>query len=62
MKSVFSSKTMWINFAMAIASLFPPVKEWVESNPDNSIVLLASVNMILRYITQQKVSLFPEKE
>jgi len=58
-KSIFKSKTLIVNALIALASLYPPVGGWVQANPETALQLLALVNFALRFITKNKVSLFP---
>ena len=54
-KVVWKSKTLWINFLVAISAFFPAVKEVVT--PEILVMLLTIVNMFLRLITKDKVVL-----
>lgn len=58
-KSVFKSKTLIVNALIALASLYPPVGGWVQGNPDTALQILAIVNFALRFVTKNKVVLFP---
>ena len=57
-KPVFKSKTLIVNAIVAVASLYPPVGEWVSANPDTALQGLALINLILRLVTKGKVVLF----
>lgn len=54
-KKPWLSKTLWVNALVAVASFFPSVKEIVS--PDNTLMLLAFINVVLRLVTKDKISL-----
>jgi hypothetical protein len=56
-KSVFQSKTLWINLLMAGAAFFPSVNAWIGSHPDAFALGFSVVNMILRMISKDKLEL-----
>lgn len=61
MKSIFASKTIWVNLVVGLAALvFPPAKEWIDSHPTETLTLLAAANLVLRLVTRDKVVLFPD--
>ena len=57
-KTLFKSKTLIVNAVIALASFYPPVGEWVTSNPETSLQILAGLNLILRLITKGRITLF----
>ena len=57
-KTIFKSKTLIVNAIIAVASLYPPVGEWVQSNPDTALQALAVINFVLRLVTKNKIVLF----
>jgi len=54
-KSVFKSKTLWINLILALVAFFPSVAE--KLTPEVVMQAVAVVNMVLRFFTKDKVSL-----
>lgn len=54
-KPIYLSKTFWTNVIVAAAYPFMP-EEW--KNPEYVVYLLAAVNMVLRLMTKEKVSLW----
>ena len=58
-KSVLLSKTLWTNFLMAAAALFvPQVNEWMASNQEMMVLAWSGINMVLRLVTKEKLSLY----
>ena len=60
-KSLLQSKTFWVQVVTFAAAFVPAVQEWLTANPEQFIGALAAVNVIVRFVTKGKVSLFPEK-
>jgi hypothetical protein len=56
-KSLFLSKTVWMNLVMALAAFFPPVQEWIMGNPETYALAWSVINMGLRLITKQELHL-----
>lgn len=56
-KSIFLSKTFWLQAAALLSLLFPPVKAWFDANPVEFVAALAALNVLLRFATSGKVSL-----
>ena len=57
-KSPLLSKTLWVNFIMAMSALFiPAIKEWMVASPDMVAMIFSGVNMLLRLVTKQKLGL-----
>ena len=54
-KSVFKSKTLWINLIVAIVAFFPSVAAKVS--PEIIMQGMALVNIVLRFFTKEKVQL-----
>lgn len=54
-KSAFKSKTLWVNLIVAVAAFFPGVAE--KLSPEVVLQALAVVNMILRFVTKDKIYL-----
>jgi len=58
-KSVFKSKTLIVNAIIALASLYSPVGDWVQGNPETALQVITVVNIAMRFITKNKLVLFP---
>lgn len=58
-KSIFASKTFWVQVVVLVATLFPVTKQYLG---DETWVLqvLAALNVLLRVVTKDKVVIFPE--
>jgi hypothetical protein len=56
-KSVFKSKTVWMNLIIAIAAFFPPVYGWIVGNPEMVAMIVSALNVGLRLISKDKISL-----
>lgn len=54
-KKPWHSKTLWINFGMAIAAFFPQVQSAVT--PETMATAFGVVNTILRFVTKSGISL-----
>lgn len=59
-KSIFKSKTAGVNLLIMLASLYPPVGGVVATHPQETILVLGGINLLLRLVTKKKVQLFPE--
>lgn len=59
-KSIFESKTIVVNAVAAATVFYPPVGALVSANPEIAVGFIALLNLVLRFITRQKVTLFPE--
>ena len=59
-KSIFKSKTLAVNLIVMLASLYPPVGATVAAHPQVAVLALGVANLLLRFATKKKVSLFPE--
>lgn len=56
-KTLIQSKTFWSNVVMAVLPLFPSVNEAVVGNPALLVAGFAVINIVLRLISKDKVSL-----
>ena len=54
-KSVFKSKTLWVNLIIAVVAFFPSVAE--KLSPEVVMQGMALVNMVLRLVTKDKLQL-----
>lgn len=56
-KTVLRSKTLQINVLGVLVLLWPKTPEWITAHPRASILGLAVVNILLRFITHEKLEL-----
>lgn len=56
-KSIFLSKTFWVQVCAVLSMMFPPVLAWLKANPVEFVMFLAAVNVVIRFVTSGKVSL-----
>ena len=59
MKSIFKSKTFWVNVLMAAAVIIPELLaiESLKIPADISAVIVLTVNTVLRLVTKEEVKL-----
>jgi hypothetical protein len=57
MKTIFLSKTFWVQVIALASLLFPPVREWVETNPIEFGAVWAALNVLVRFATHDRVSI-----
>lgn len=57
MKKPWLSKTLWTNLLLALVAFIPTVGEFVGKNPQVVLFFFGAVNMVLRLVTKDKVSL-----
>jgi hypothetical protein len=58
-KSIFASKTAVANLAVILSGLYPPVGAIVATNPQEALLVIGVMNLILRALTKKRVQLFP---
>lgn len=56
-KKPWQSKTIWINIVCALLPLVPQLRNYVALYPDLSVTLITGVNLLLRVVTKNKISL-----
>lgn len=56
-KPSYQSKTLWFNLVMAVAAFFPGVSDFVSAHPELVPVAFAVVNIVLRFVSKDKVEL-----
>lgn len=61
-KSVLLSKTVWVQILAVLSLLIPQVKEWLAANPVEFLAALAAVNVLVRFVTSGRISIFGEEE
>jgi hypothetical protein len=57
-KSIFRSKTFWLQVASLASLLFPQVRAFVSHNPEQFVSVLAAANVIVRFATSGRVEIF----
>jgi len=57
-KHALASKTVWVQIMAVLSVLVPVVREWLLANPVEFVAVLGAVNVIVRFITQGKISVF----
>lgn len=58
MKKPWLSKTLWVNALVAVLALaYPPASEWMLANSGTVVTLFAVLNMVLRLVSKEKISL-----
>lgn len=57
-KHALASKTVWVQIVTVLSLLVPVVRDWLASNPVEFVSVLAAVNVIVRFVTRGKVSVF----
>lgn len=60
MKTFLLSKTFWMNVLILVSTLFPAVADWVSANPQTFASVWAAANVLLRFLTSGKISLFSD--
>jgi len=60
-KSLLTSKTFWVQVLTFAAAFVPAVQQWLTANPEQFVGALAAINVIVRFATQGKVSIFADK-
>ena len=57
-KKPWLSKTLWLNaIGAALAIAYPPAALWMSENPEVVAGVWAGLNVLLRLVTKDKVSL-----
>lgn len=59
MKTIFLSKTFWLQIVALLILIFPPVAAWMRANPVDYLAALAAVNVLLRFFTSGAVTILP---
>lgn len=57
-KSIFISKTFWLNFIALLCVFVPQMKMWLAANPETAVSVLTALNILLRFATSGRISLF----
>ena len=56
-KSMFKSKSLWLQLITVAAVFFPPVQAFLATNPVEAATVVAAANTVVRFATKGKVSL-----
>jgi hypothetical protein len=59
MKTIFLSKTFWLQIVALVILIFPPVAAWMRANPVDYLAALAAANVLLRFFTSGAVTILP---
>jgi hypothetical protein len=59
-KPIFKSKTIIVNVVIALSALLPPVQQFVQAHPTETLLGLTAINTGLRYITKGRLVLFAD--
>jgi hypothetical protein len=61
-KPWWQSKTVILNLVALVSLMLPPVREWLDGNTEQPLAALAALNLLVRFATQGKISLFPDDD
>lgn len=57
-KKPYLSKTLWVNLLLAVTALaLPSAQAWMSKNPETVAMVFSGLNMVLRLVTKEKLSL-----
>lgn len=59
-KPLVQSKTIIVNAIIALSAFIPPVQEFVQAHPTETLIGIGVLNGLLRYITKGRIVLFNE--
>lgn len=60
-KRPWLSKTVWMNLIMAVLAFIPEVHAVISTNPETTLAAVNLLNIVLRLITKDQISLVDEK-
>lgn len=60
-KTIIKSKTFWVNAIAVLSTLIPGVRDFIATNPEGSVGVLTAINVVVRFFTKGKVTLFSEQ-
>ncbi len=61
-KPWWQSKTVWLNVLALLSMAVPAVREWVEKNPVEPMAVLSALNLLVRFVTSGKISIFGDDD
>lgn len=50
----YLSRTFWVNSCALVSLIFPAARDWLASNPEPALSVLAAVNVLLRFVSAGK--------
>lgn len=59
-KSIFLSKTFWVQVLALVSLALPAVRSWLEENPVEFVAVLAALNVVVRFVTSGRISIFAD--
>ena len=60
MKPFLKSKTVWLQIITVLSLLLPQMQAWLAKNPEQVIEVLAALNILMRFATSGKITLFAD--
>lgn len=57
-KGLLKSKTFWLQVVTTAAVFLPAVQSWLAENPVEFVAVLGALNVLVRFATSGKISLF----
>ena len=57
-KPIWQSKTFWLNAITLLSVFIPQVAAWLKDNPQTAITALTALNVLVRFATSGRISLF----
>lgn len=58
----WKSKTILLNVVALVALMVPQVQAWLKANPEEPMAVLVALNVIVRFVTSGRVTLFDESD
>lgn len=59
-KSIWKSKTFWLQVATLASAMLPPVQAFLVANPVQFVAVLTAANTIMRFATSGKIEMVGE--
>jgi hypothetical protein len=56
-KPAYKSKTNWVALIVAASSFYPPIQDFIASNPETFATLISLIFMALRMVTKGKITI-----
>tara|TARA_R110000868_G_scaffold124963_8_gene330217 strand:+ start:2161 stop:2340 length:180 start_codon:yes stop_codon:yes gene_type:complete len=56
-KSIFKSKTFWLQVVTFASVFVPPVQAFIVASPESATAVIGAVNVLMRFISQGRVTL-----
>ena len=60
MKSIFISKTFWMNLVAVVGAFWAPISQYMSE--ETIVMLLGAANVIMRMFTKEPVKVLPESK